>query len=74
MFFADFDDQVGRRGNTAQALARWCYLVASSEVRDVLHLEMRPASYRLIRMATEITSNLCEFFVVLDSFVATNLR
>ena len=74
MFFADFDDHGGRRGNTAQALARWRYLVASSEVWDVLHLEMLPASYHLIRMATEITSNLCEFFVVLDSFVATNLR
>jgi len=38
--------------------------VASSEALDVLYLEMRPASYRHIRMAIKIASDLPEFFVV----------
>jgi hypothetical protein len=44
----------GRRGDTAQALARWLHKVASSEAPDVIHRAMRPASYRLTRMAIKI--------------------
>jgi len=35
----------GRRGDTAQALARWRHPVASSEALDVLHRAMRLALY-----------------------------
>jgi hypothetical protein len=31
---------------------------------------MRPASYRLTRMAIKIASNLLAFFIVVDSFFA----
>jgi hypothetical protein len=41
--------------------------VAPSEALDVL---LRPASYRRICMAIEITSNLPSFFVVADSLFA----
>jgi hypothetical protein len=58
----------------AQALARWQHTVASSEAWDVLHRAMCPASYRRIRMMTEITSTFPAFFIVVDSVVANNLR
>jgi hypothetical protein len=47
----------GRRGDTAQALARWLHPVASSEAPDVIHRAMHPASYRLTRMAIKIASD-----------------
>ena len=52
----EFVDHGGRRGDTAQALARWRHPVASSEALDVLqlHRAMRLASYRCIAMAIEI--------------------
>jgi len=61
----------GRRGNTAQALARWQHPVASSEALDVLHWAMRPASYRCITMAIEIVVNLPAFFVLSILLLAT---
>ncbi len=69
----EFVDHGGRRGNTAQALARWQHPVAPSEALDVLYWAMRPASYRRIRMAIEITSNLPAFVVVADSLLPTNI-
>jgi hypothetical protein len=56
--FNEFVDHGGRRGNTAQALARWQHPVASSEALDMLYWAMRPASYRCIAMAIEIASDL----------------
>jgi hypothetical protein len=58
VFFNKFVDHGGRRGNTAQAIARWQHPVASSEALDVLYWAMRPASYRCIAMAIEIASDL----------------
>jgi len=54
-------DHGGRRGNTAQALARWRHPLALSEALVVLHRAMRPASYRRIRMAVKIESDLPAF-------------
>jgi hypothetical protein len=45
--------------------------MASSEAMDVLHRAMRPASYRRIRMAIEITSNLPAFFIVVYTLLPT---
>jgi hypothetical protein len=45
-----------RRGNVMRALAQWRHPVASSEIRDVLHRAMRPASHHRIRMAIKIAS------------------
>jgi len=59
--FNEFVDHGGRRGNMAQALARWWHPVASSEAQDVLFWAMRPASYRCIAMAVEIASDLHSF-------------
>jgi hypothetical protein len=64
--FNEFVDHGGRRGDTAQALARWLHPVASSEAPDVLYRAMRPASYRLTRMAIKIASNSLAFFIVVD--------
>jgi hypothetical protein len=71
--FNKFVDHGGHRGNTAQALARWLHPVASSKAPDVIHRAMRPASYRLTRIAIKIASDLPAFFVVVDSFFAHNL-
>ena len=59
--FNKFVDHGGRRGDTAQALARWRHPVASSEALDVLYRLMCPASYCCIVMAIEIASNLPSF-------------
>jgi hypothetical protein len=71
--FQQIVDHGGRRGNAAQALAQWQHTVASSEARDVLHRHwvIGHASYRLIRMATKITSDLSVFFVIINSFSPT---
>jgi hypothetical protein len=69
----EFVDHGGRRGDTAQALARWRHPVASSEALDVLHWAMRPASYRCIAMATEIVVDLPAFFVSSISLLATTI-
>jgi hypothetical protein len=70
--FNKFVDNGGRRGNTAQALAQWLHPVASSKAPDVIHRAMRPASYRLTRIAIKIASDPPAFFVVVDSFFAHN--
>jgi hypothetical protein len=67
----EFVDHSGRQGNTAKALDQWQHPVASSEALDVLHWVMHPVSYRRIRMAIEIASNLRAFFVVVFSLLAT---
>jgi hypothetical protein len=61
VLFNEFVDHGGRRGDTAQALARWRHPVASSEALDVLHWAMCPASYRRVCMAIEIASDLPSF-------------
>jgi hypothetical protein len=71
--FNEFVDHGGCRGNTAQALARWLHPVASSKALDVIHRAMRPASYRLKRIAIKIASDSPAFFVVVDLFFAHNL-
>jgi hypothetical protein len=48
--------------------------VASSEALDVRNWAMRPALYRLIRIAIEIANKLPLFFVVLNLIVGHNLR
>jgi hypothetical protein len=57
-YFNEFVDHGNRRGDMAQALARWRHPVASSEALDVLYRAMCPASYRCIAMAIEIASDL----------------
>jgi len=57
----EFVDHDGRRGDTAQALARWRHPVALNEALDVLHRAMRPVLYRCIAMAIEIVVNLPAF-------------
>jgi hypothetical protein len=57
--FNKFIDHGGCQGNTAQALARWRHLVASSEALDVLYWVMHPGLYRCIAMAIEIASDFC---------------
>jgi hypothetical protein len=69
----EFVDHGGRRGDTAQALARWRHPVASSEALDVLHRAMRPALYCCIAMATEIVVDLPAFFVSSISLLATTI-
>jgi hypothetical protein len=69
----EFVNHGGRRGNRAQALDQWRHLVASSEALDVLHRAMLPASYRRIRMAIEITSDLPAFFVVIYLLLPTTI-
>jgi hypothetical protein len=69
----EFVDHGGRRGYTAQALARWRHPVASSEALDVLHRAMHPASYRCIAMASEIVVDLPAFFVSSISLLATTI-
>jgi hypothetical protein len=65
----EFFDHGGRRGDTAQGLARWRHPVASNEALDMLYRAMRPASYRCI----EITINLPAFFVAVDSLSPTTI-
>jgi hypothetical protein len=71
--FKEFVDHGGRRGDTAQALTRWLHPVASSEAPDVIHQAMRPASYRLTRMAIKIAIDLPAFFVVVDLLLPTKI-
>jgi hypothetical protein len=71
--FNKFVNHGGRRGNTVQALTQWQHPVASSEALDVFHWVMHPVSYRRIRMANEIASNLPEFFNVIDLLLPTTV-
>jgi hypothetical protein len=67
-----FVNHGGCRGNTVQALNQWRHPVASSEALDVLHQVISPSSYFLIRMATEIASNLPAYFVIIIFLFANN--
>jgi hypothetical protein len=60
-----------RRGDTAQALARWRHPVASSEAMDMLY--RCPALYRCIAMAIEIDIDSPAFFVAVDSLLPTTI-
>ena len=63
MFLTNIIDHGGHRGNVMRALAQWRHPVASSEIQDVLHRAMRPASHHRIRMAIKIT-NIWRVFLV----------
>jgi hypothetical protein len=67
-----FGHHGGRRGVMAQALDQWQHPVSLSEALDVLHLAVRPVSYRCIRMAIEITSDSPAFFIVVAFIVGHN--
>ena len=67
----EFVNHGSRRGDTAQAHARWRHPVASSESLDVLHWAMRPALYSCITMAIKIVVNLPAFFVSSILLLAT---
>ena len=51
----------------------WMCSVASSEALDVLHQSIHPGSYRCIRMAIKIASDLPAFFVIANSLLPTNI-
>jgi hypothetical protein len=72
LFAAKIVNHGGRRGNTAQALARWRHPEASMKALDVLRWAMCPTLYRCIRMAIEIASNLPAFLVIVDFVVGYN--
>jgi hypothetical protein len=69
----EFVDHGGRRGDTAQALARWRHPVALSEALDVLYRAMCPVSYHCIAMAIEIVVDLPAFFVSSIPLLATTI-
>jgi len=69
--FNKFVGNDSRRGDTAQALARWRHLVAPSEALDLLYRAMRPALYCHIRIAIEIARDLPAFFVVANLLLPT---
>jgi hypothetical protein len=71
--FNEFVDHGGRRGDTAQALARWLHPVASSEAPDVIHWAMRPASYHCIAMAIKIAIDSPAFFVAVELLLPTTI-
>jgi hypothetical protein len=71
--FNKFVDHDGRRGNTAQALARWRHPVALSEALDVLYRAMRLTLFRCIAMVIEIASDSSAFFVAINSLFATTI-
>ena len=73
MCFFEIVDHGGRRGDMAQALARWRHPVALSEALDILYWEMRPASYCRIAMAIEIAIDLPAFFVAVDLLLPTTI-
>ncbi len=56
IFWAKIDDHGVRRGDTGQILNQWWHMVASRIALDLPYWAMRSASYRLIRMAIEMTS------------------
>jgi len=68
-----FFDHGGRRGDMAQALARWRHPVASNEALDMLYWAMHPALYRCIAMAIEIAIDSPAFFVAVNSLLPTTI-
>jgi hypothetical protein len=71
--FNEFVDHSGRRGDSAQELARWLHPVASSEAPDVIYRAMRPASYHCIAMAIKIATDSPAFFVAVDLLSPTTI-
>ena len=57
-----------RRRHSTDGSIQW----ALSKALDVLHQEIHPSSYCLIRMATKIASNLPAFFIIVDYLFANN--
>ena len=56
IFYAEINDHGVRWGDTGRILARWRRPVASRLALDLPYWAMPSASYRLIRMAIEMTS------------------
>jgi hypothetical protein len=56
IFYAKIDDHGIRRGNTGQILTQWWHMVVSRVALDLPYWVMHLTSYRLIRMAIEMTS------------------
>jgi hypothetical protein len=67
---ANNDGHGGRRGDTAQALARWQHLVASREATVALHQAMLIALYRPGSMVIKIAIELVTFFYIVDNSAA----
>jgi hypothetical protein len=56
IFGAKIDDHGVRRGDTGRILNQWRHMVASRVSLDLWYWAMRLASYHLIRMTIEMTS------------------
>jgi hypothetical protein len=56
IFWAKIDDHGVRRGDTGRILDQWRHMVASRVSLDLPYWAMRSASYHLIRMTIEMTS------------------
>ena len=66
ILYAKIDDHGVRRDDTGQRLACSRRPVASRVALDLPYWAMRSASYRLIRMAIEMASEVGAFFSVVD--------
>jgi len=62
VFCNKFVNHGGQWGDAAQALTQLQHPVASSEARDVLHQEMRPALHCRIRMGIKTAGDLHVYF------------
>ena len=62
----DGDDHGVRRADTAQAHARWRYLVASHEATDTLHRSMCLAPYLPSGMVVEIAVESATLFYIVN--------
>jgi hypothetical protein len=62
----DGDDRGVRRADTAQAHARWRYLVASHEASDTLYRAMCLAPYLPDGMVVEIAVESATFYFIVD--------
>jgi hypothetical protein len=64
------NDHGGRRGDTAQALARWQHLAASYEATVALHQAMLIALYRPSGIVIDIAVELGIFVNIIDKNTA----
>jgi hypothetical protein len=62
----DGDDHGVRQADTAQAHARWCYLVASHEATDTLHWLMCLVPYLPGGMVVPIAVESATLFYIVD--------
>ncbi len=60
------DDHGVRRADTAQAHARWCYLVASHEATDTLHWSMCLAPYLPGGMVVAIAVKSAKLYYIVN--------